>query len=812
MRMPASLRIPRIGHRCRAARLSLEGHSVGAGRVPGPRAILLLLTFLLPIALPGGLMPRGFAQEGAISQEEEDFFETQIRPLLSGHCMECHGSDVASGDLRLDSLEGMLQGGENGPALVPGDPQASLLWRALRHDADAPVQMPPDEPLGEKEIEQVERWIAAGAPWPRSEASPIVSEKKHWAFQPLNRPTPPVDPTSWSRGPIDRFIAAQHRERGLQPVERGDRRVLIRRATYDLTGLPPSAEEVQEFVDDPRPDAFERLVDRLLASPQYGERWGRHWLDLVRYADTAGDDSDYPIPQAHLYRDYVIDAFNADLPYDQFLHEQLAGDILAQEVSGAEYNRRLIATGFIAQAKRIGTHELEGMHLIIEDTLATVSSVMLGLSIRCARCHDHKYDPITQKDYYRLYGFFASTQYPFPGGEELRKQTHFASLQPLDQPLDLHEDSEQNSTTEAAAAQEAAESDAETPSDSLEALFRTAYAVQEREPLDVPLQKDGNPRRTGEVVPRGVPRVLDGEPLEIPEGTSGRLQLANWLTDRAGHLSARVMVNRIWQFHFGKPLVDTPSDFGFRGAPPTHPELLDWLAVELMESEWSIKSLHRQIMLSETYQLASRNDVSMAEKDSGNQSYWRFDRRRLDAEEVRDTILLLSGSLDLSRPGPHPFPEPSKWRFTAHHQFNQVTYPSDHRSVYLMVQRLHAHPFLKLFDGPDASLSTARRDRSTVPLQALFLLNNEFIHRESARFAERLIGLNEDPEERVQQAFFRTLSRPASDFELARSLEFIAEYEVALWQEGVESHRIEQEAWAGFARTLLAANELMFVE
>jgi hypothetical protein len=794
--------IPRSSHGSRRCTPTSGNRTSVVGAIFCP--LLLLLTG----GLAGAVLPAGFAQEGTISQEEESFFETQIRPLLSGNCMECHGEDVASGGLRLDSLEGMLQGGENGPAIVPGDPQASLLWRALRHDPDEAVQMPPDEPLGKRAIEAVERWIAAGAPWPSAATSPIVSQKKHWAFQPLNRVSPPQDPTSWSRGPIDQFIAAQQRERGLHPVEPADRRVLIRRATYDLTGLPPSADAVREFESDPRPDAFERVVDRLLASPHYGERWGRHWLDLVRYADTAGDDSDYPIPQAHLYRDYVIDSFNADLPYDQFLHEQLAGDILAKEASGAEYNRRLIATGFIAQAKRIGTHELEGMHLIIEDTLATVSSVMLGLSIRCARCHDHKYDPISQKDYYSLYGFFASTQYPFPGGEELRKQTHFAPLQPANgdspaeepTPADPSPDAENGSSGE------------EKPSEGEVALGLTAYAVQEREPVDAPIQKDGNPRQTGDVVPRGVPRVLEPVSLEIPEGTSGRLQLAEWLTDRASFLTARVMANRIWQYHFGKPLVDTPSDFGFRGAAPTHPELLDWLAAELIRSGWSIKSLHREIMLSRTYQLASRNDESLAEKDSGNQSYWRFDRRRLDAEEVRDTIMLLSGSLDLSRPGPHPFPDPSKWRFTAHHQFNQVTYPSDHRSVYLMVQRLHAHPFLKLFDGPDASLSTARRDRSTVPLQALFLLNNELIHRESSRFAERLIRLNEDSSERVQQAFFQALARPASEFELARSLKFISEYEEAMRQEGVESNQIEQEAWAGFARTLFAANELMFVE
>jgi hypothetical protein len=286
----------------------------------------------------------------------------------------------------------------------------------------------------------------------------------------------------------------------------------------------------------------EEAVDELLASPHYGERWGRYWLDLVRYADTAGDNSDYPIPQAYLYRDYVIDAFNADLPYDRFLHEQLAGDILAREAPEEDYERLVIATGFIAQAKRMGTRELEDMHIIIEDTLATVGPAILGLSLRCARCHDHKFDPLTQEDYYALYGFFASTQYPFPGAEEVRKQTHFAPLIHPDAMRELEKESRDT--------------------------IPTAYAVSELEPIDAKIQIAGNPRDLGDRVPRGVPRILDADGLPIPESTSGRLELARWLTTEADYLTARVMANRLWQFHFGKPLSPTPSDFGYRGSPP----------------------------------------------------------------------------------------------------------------------------------------------------------------------------------------------------------------------------------------------------
>jgi hypothetical protein len=328
----------------------------------------------------------------------------------------------------------------------------------------------------------------------------------------------------------------------------------------------------------------------------------------------------------------------------------------------------------------------------------------------------------------------------------------------------------------------------------------------------VPLQKDGNPRSRGDVVPRGVPKILDADGLQVPAGVSGRLELAQWMTNEVRHLTARVMVNRIWQYHFGKPLVATPSDFGLRGTPPTHPELLDWLAQEFITSGWSMKAMHRRIMLSKTYQLSSEVNAANAEKDAGNDWYWRFDRRRLDAEALRDTTLALGGTLDLTRPGAHPFPEPSTWRFSAHKQFNQVCYPSNHRSVYLMVQRLHAHPYLSLFNGPDASLSTPVRDQSTVPLQALFLMNNEMVHKEAAGFARWLIEREIDAAARLRLAFLRAFGRPPTHEEQARSLVFVSQYEETLKQEGCETDKRELEAWSGLARTMMRSNEFFFVD
>jgi mono/diheme cytochrome c family protein len=749
------------------------------------------------VPVPGALFAAvfvflGTARSSKATDDDEAFFETRIRPVLASSCIECHGPKKASGGLRLDSQAGVEKGGDSGSAIEPGSPDTSLLVRAVRRDSDAEIKMPPEKPLSKQAIEDITRWIEAGAKWPASVTAPIASDKRHWAFEPLKPVELPEDPTLWATQPIDRLIAVAQRENGLKPVPPASKLSLLRRACFDLIGLPPTPEQIEAFLSDDSPNAFPNVVDELLSSPRYGERWARHWLDLVRYADTAGDNSDYPIPQAYLYRDYVIDAFNGDVPYDRFLHEQLAGDLIAKDAPESEYARLVIATGFIAQSKRIGTRELEDMHLIIEDTLSTLGPAIMGLSIRCARCHDHKFDPLTMDDYYGLYGFFASTQYPFAGAEEVRKQTKFASLI---SPKQMRE--------------KQASQDKEDPL----AGISTAYAVGELQPVDVPIQTNGDPHTSsGVIARRGIPKILDADPLEIPSGASGRLELAHWLTSKGKFLTARVMANRIWQNHFGKSIVPTPSDYGFRGSPPTHPELLDWLANALIESGWSIKSLHRSIMLSKTYQLSTDGDAKNFQVDSGNIHYWRFDRRRLDAESLRDTLLMLGGSLDLSRPGPHPFPEPSQWRYTAHHQFNDVCYPSDHRSVYLMVQRLHAHPYLSLFNGADPSLSTPIRDSSTVSMQALYLLNSTFVHQKANGFAGSLLSASSSSQDRIESAYLRVFGRRPTEDEVAKCTAFIDRYVQSLAAEGVPVDRREVEAWSSLVRALFASNEFFYVD
>jgi hypothetical protein len=818
---------------------------------------------LVLVAIVGLRGSTGWA--GPTDAASEDFFELKIRPILAETCVKCHGADKASGGLRLDSRAAMLAGGDSGPAVVPGDPEVSLLVKAIRHD-DEVLKMPPSKPLAVECRDDLKAWIAAGANWPESRAAQPIEGRSHWAFLTLDTQSPPPDPTGQSSQPIDLFLSVDQRARGLQPVARADRRTLARRAAFDLTGLPLDVARVEAFVADVRPDAFARLVDELLASPRYGERWGRYWLDLARYADTAGDNSDYPIREAYLYRDYVIDAFNADVPYDRFLHEQVAGDILAAGGPPEDYARQVIATGFLAQSKRFGTRKLEDIHQIIEDSLNTTGQVVLGLSLRCARCHDHKYDPITARDYYAVYGFFAGTRYPFAGAEEDRRPSEFAPLVPPERLGDYaaqHAEAlarlranlaaaEDEATrqlrdlglqaaqaqflAEVAGTREAAERAGVELSklrrmrggrlrrlrdeiDRLEkagpiALAPRAYAVQDGAATDARLQIGGNPRKLGEVVPRGVPKVLQPEgTIDLPETGSGRLALARWLTEGPPrHLAARVMVNRIWQHHFGKPIVPTPSDFGLRGTPPTHPELLDWLAADFLASGWSIKAMHRRIMLSEAYQRASDHDSANAAIDTGNTAYWRFDRHALDAEALRDTLLALGGNLKLDRPGAHPFPHVESWTFTAHHQFKAL-YPSEHRSVYLMVQRLHPHPYLALFNGPDTSVTTATRDGSTVALQALYLLNNPFVHDQSRRFAGRLLAAEPDEDARLRRAYLEALGRePAAD-ESRRAAEFLSGYRRELAAEAaVPVERHAAESWSALARVLFASNEFLFVD
>jgi len=674
----------------------------------------------------------------------------------------------------------------------------------------------------------------------------------YWAFQPVAHPAPPkVRDTAWVRTPVDRFILRELEARGIVPVADADKRTLIRRATYDLTGMPPTPAEIDAFLKDQAPDAFARVIDRLLASPAYGERWGRHWLDVVRYADTAGDNSDYPVPDLYKYRNWVIRAFQNDLPYDRFVQQQIAGDLMPAATLQQRFEQT-IATGYLANARRFGSYEdaRYPWHLTIEDTIDNLGRTFLALTINCCRCHDHKFDPLTSEDYYALYGFFSSTRYPWPG-IELDKAPHdLIPLAPPDQVEAFEKERRQkmsefdnrlkkiqkdkSDAEKALKETESIKSDAERKAkvaeltkklDSLKHQmksaqeqrekiakqpmpYETAYAVAEgktegkKKVGNACVQIKGDPEHLGPEVQRRFPKVLGGHVLPTNTKGSGRLELARWLTDAQNPLTARVMVNRVWHFHFGKGLVATPSDFGKQGEPPSHPELLDYLAARFIDSGWSIKAMHRLIMTSRVYQLSSHAESTTT--DPENRFLWHYRRQRMDAESIRDTLLSVSGMLDRSIGGPHPFPLPAKWDFTQHKPF-KATYESKRRSVYLMVQRIQRHPFLGLFNGADTNASTARRVTSTTPLQALFVMNDPFVHEVARNLAARIIAESSIESGRIGRAFELLYGREALPEEVGRIQLHLEHVQAALGT-------TEQAAWESVARALLMNNELIYVE
>jgi hypothetical protein len=681
----------------------------------------------------------------------------------------------------------------------------------------------------------------------------LDAANKHWSFRPLTYPdAPAAKDESWPRNPIDRFIQRRREAVALTTAPDATPEVLIRRASYGLTGLPPTPEEVHEFVTAAHSQgtekAFAELIDRLLARPAYGERWGRHWMDWVRYADTAGDNSDFPIPQAYLYRNYIIDAFNQDLPYYRFLIEQIAGDLLPAK-SQEERNRQTIATGYLAMSRRFGSLvERYPWHLTVEDTIDNLGRTMLGLTISCARCHDHKFDPISTRDYYGLYGFFASTRYPFPGIELFQTQKDLVplvteaeasqTLAPFQEQTDkltarlekLLADCDQKSLDNAAKASIATVEEQRKMKDELsgmllkarragEELARhlkkipdlpSAYAVQDRAPTNAQIHIKGEPDRPGAEVPRKFLDVLGGQqlPADIAESKSGRLQLARWIASADNPLTARVIVNRVWQRHFGTGLVATLSDFGVRGEPPSHPELLDWLAGELIHSGWSLKHLHRVIMSSRTYQLSSFDVEENLAVDPTNRWYWKFNRQRLDAESIRDTLLMIAGTLDTAMPRePHPFPPQKNWSYTQHHPFKD-DYPTNKRSVYRMIKRLTAQPYFQTFDGADPNACTSRRDQSVTALQALYFVNDEFLHDQARRFAQNLLSIKSSEDQLLARAFTTVLCRTPTADEFALMKEHLA----AVRMQAAGDSDLELEAWASLTRSLLRLNEFLYVD
>lgn len=775
------------------------------------------------------------------TQEQVRFFETTIRPLFAEHCIKCHGPEKQKADLRLDTRDHFSKGGASGPAVTPRDPKRSLLIKAVGYRDDE-LKMPPDAKLSDRQIADLTRWVQMGAPFPpKVGAAKNQDGRDHWAFQtPLNPPVPAVKKSSWPQSSLDHFVLVQLEAKGLQPAPGADRRALIRRATFDLIGLPPTPEEVDAFLVDPSPRAFAKVVDRLLASPHYGERWGRHWLDVARYADSNGLDENVAYGNAWRYRDYVVAALNRDKPYDQFLREQIAGDLLPAAGDAAR-REQLIATGFLALGPKVLAEvDEKKMELdILDEQVDTLGRTVLGLTIGCARCHHHKFDPITIEDYYGLLGIFQSTQSmenfkkiarwhenPIAGPDDLaRKAAH-------DQAVAKQKESITKLTAKASELVKAAKPDQPLPKkaetlyseetraelrrlrDGLKELEKTApvvataMGVRDAAVIDAPLLPRGNHLTPGKFVPRRFPTVLAGNQPALSAKHSGRLELAQWLTRPEHPLTSRVMVNRVWRWHFGQGLVRSTDNFGVLGDRPTHPALLDWLAHRFVESGWSLKELHRLIMLSSTYQMGTAHDTKAAEIDPENRLLWRMNVRRLEAEAIRDAILAASGLLDRT-PGGSMLHVANREFLFDHTSKDKTKYDSRRRSLYLPVIRNNLYDVFQLFDATDATVASGDRATTTVATQALFWLNSELLTQASAHLAGELLAEKRlDDAGRIDLLHRRAYGRLALPAEVARGTAALAEFQDSVAEAGTkEQHRLR--AWSLYCHVILAANEFV---
>lgn len=721
----------------------------------------------------------------------------------------------------MDTRDGMREGGESGPAFVEGRPKESLLIQALRYDG---LEMPPNEPLPESVISDFVTWVKMGVPDPRV-AQPLIAKKptqetaetkpELWSFQPVSDPViPVVQKDGWCFDSIDQFILSRIEAADLTPTNDASPAMLIRRLHFDLIGLPPTAEQVESFVSDYQrrgQRAVAHLVDELLASPHFGERWGRHWLDVARYGESNGNDGlgrNPTFPHAWRYRDYVIQALNADVPYDRFLAEQIAGDLLPFD-SPEERDRLLVATGFLA----IGSKPAKAMNVnfdmdVVNDQIDVVSTGVMGLSVACARCHDHKHDPIPTSDFYAMAGIFLSTE----------TMWGFAANQPLTAPeTPLHILKSKNVYIHPPDKGVKPVIDKHTlsrkkkPKNIYPPGTPLAMGVREKKkPVDCKINIKGESKKLGPSVPRGFLSACKIEqPPQITAKSSGRLQLAEWLTSSDHPQTSRVMVNRIWQHLFGQALVRTPDDFGVYGERPTHPQLLDHLATRFRSEGWSIKQLIRSIVLSRTYQLSSFCNEDILDIDPENKFHCRHNRRRLDAESLRDSILAVSGQLNW---------EPGLGSAIANvdelvNKAGDLHQPSNHRSIYLCQLRHSEPPELSAFDLPDSTKPVGKRNETTLPTQSLFLINSSFLIEQAQHFAKEILAMSKlDDAGRVTQAYRRALNRAPSDSELQRSLALLKNVNAEL-KEKISQDAIRQVTlWSTLCQALLSTNEFRYVD
>ena len=743
-----------------------------------------------------------------------DFFERRVRPLLSKHCFACHGAAIENpqGNLRLDQRAGLLEGGNRGPAIVPHRPDESLLIQAVRGD---PIQMPPGGKLKEREVADLVEWIRLGAPWPEKQqaVSPPAPDGEpdgaktragHWAWEPVRKLAPPkVSDESWVRNPIDSFVLAKLESAGLEPAPRADPATLVRRMHLDLTGLPPTPDAVAEFVVAARRDpqgAVEQKITELLGSVRYGERWARHWLDVARYSDGFGgflDRRNQELTQAWRYRDWVVSAFNDDLPYDRFIELQISGDLVGG-IGDA------VATGFFALGPYYSSDGgdpdsvAQARGETLDDRIDTLTRGFMAVTVSCARCHDHKFDPIPQQDYYSLAGIFDNTmsgELPLvPEGvveayDDYQEKIKAAQRRGADLRARAREEKRELSAEEEELVKQW-KAEVEKLKEGAPPKYDFAHVLAETGNQDMPVATRGNLRTPGDMAPRRFLRVLAG--VDTPRFTqgSGRIELAEAVASSANPLTARVMVNRVWMHHFGKALVRSPGNFGTLGRAPTHEEMLNWLAASFMESGWSLKSLHRLIMTSATYQMSSRFDVRAFAVDSDNELLWRMNPRRMDVESWRDSLLAVTRELDLELGGP---------------PVDDIT-GSRRRTLYAKVSRngdqSGSDQFLRLFDFPIMRATVPERGTSIVPQQFLFLMNSPFIVDRAKALSKRLENDFADDSERIGRAYRLLFGRSPSDEETGLALRFLR---------AESPSGMELTPWERYCQVLMSSNEFMYV-
>ncbi|HEU0119823.1 MAG TPA: PSD1 and planctomycete cytochrome C domain-containing protein [Bryobacteraceae bacterium] len=906
----------------------------------------------------------------AVSAEAQEYFEKKVRPIFAARCQGCHNPKAGRAGLDLTTAAGFQKGADTGPIVAPGDPEKSRMLQVVGYLER--IKMPPTGKISDEEIATLTAWVKMGAPWPAGagEAAAATQRKKgysraqkeFWSFRPLTHPAvPEVKDAAWARNAMDRFVLAALEKKGLKPAPAADKLTLIRRATFDLTGLPPSEEEVRAFLADADPEAYARVIDRLLASPRYGEKWGRHWLDVARYADSTGADEDYRYPHAWRYRDYVVNAFNKDLPYDQFMRQQVAGDLLPPPPGQDVNTEGIIATGFLALGPKLVAEQdkVKMFYDIVDEQIDVAGKAFLGLTISCARCHDHKFDPISIKDYYSLASIFASTKQlaqiegtvsklyyvPLTGKDAAAKyEAHQKRLAAQQKEIDdlaagegrrfrdeqapqiaaymiaarhvyvdgwdaakaagntldaprvekwaayLKPTKERRAHLErwyqasdfaavaaayqrefiAEAARRKAAQDAwKTAADAAKTrgekappppkflagdnrfyteaagakgplglpekeaeAFYTADVKQRMSDLKAELQRikaaappeppfacavgedqsidqrvflRGNPDSKGEPVAKQFPVVLAGEEQTAIRQGSGRLELANWLAGDKNPLPARVMANRLWQGHFGQGLVRSPNNFGFAGERPTHPELLDWLAAEFIRQGWSVKKMHRMMMLSSTYQMSAQATAEKREKDPDNRLLSRFPIRRKTVEEIRDSLLLIDGSLDLTMGGSLQKGEGTDNEFS---DGRKSIHPdaTNRRTIYLGLRRSNLATLFNLFDFGDATTSTETRSETNVAPQALYMMNSQFVADRTRGLAGQLLRTEAGDEQRIARAWITVLGHAPDAAAVRDGLQYIASFPA---KTANDEGRLQ--AWSSFCRSLVASNDFIYI-